>query len=169
MEPTNIPQQMARNTPSEVTGAIVDGKTGPLLEYQHLNKHPKYKERWKCSYGNKIKWLAQSMLGQVKGTNTIFFINKIEVLQNRYSDVTYWHIICGYGEGKAEPNQTRLTAGRDKINHPEDCVMPTADILTIKLLINSVMSTPNAKFMTIDINFVILTPHSNGMNISDSS
>ena len=37
--------------------------------------------------------------------------------------------------------------------------MPTVDLLTIKLLINSVISTPNVKFMTIDIkDFYLDTP-----------
>ena len=38
-----------------------------------------------------------------------------------------------------------------KINYPEDCGMPTADVFVIKLLPNSVISTPNVKFMTMDI------------------
>ena len=32
-----------------------------------------------------------------------------------------------------------------------DCSTPTADLLTVKLLLNSVISTPGAKFMTLDI------------------
>ena len=47
----------------------------------------------------------------------------------------------------------------DKINYPKDYEMPTADILTIKLLLNSVISTPKAKFMTMHINnFYLNTP-----------
>ena len=41
--------------------------------------------------------------------------------------------------------------GGDKINCPFDYGTPTAQLLTIKLLLNSVISTPGAKFMTIDI------------------
>jgi hypothetical protein len=37
--------------------------------------------------------------------------------------------------------------------------MPTADLLTIKLLINSTISTQGAKFMTMDIkDFYLITP-----------
>jgi hypothetical protein len=37
--------------------------------------------------------------------------------------------------------------------------MATADLLTVKLMLNSVISTPNAKFMTIDIkDFYLMTP-----------
>ena len=49
--------------------------------------------------------------------------------------------------------------GGDRTNCPVDCGTPTAELLTIKLLLNSVISTPGAKFMTIDIsNFYLNTP-----------
>jgi len=45
------------------------------------------------------------------------------------------------------------------INYPGDCGTPTADLLTVKLMFNSIISTPNAKFMTIDIkDFYLMTP-----------
>jgi hypothetical protein len=49
--------------------------------------------------------------------------------------------------------------GGNLINYPDDCGMPTADLLTVKLMLNSVISTPDAKFMTIDIkDFYLMTP-----------
>ena len=40
-----------------------------------------------------------------------------------------------------------------------DCGTPTASMLTIKLLLNSIISTPGAKFMAIDIkDFYLNTP-----------
>ena len=48
---------------------------------------------------------------------------------------------------------------RDHIEYPETVSTPTADIVTTKLIINSVLSTPNARFMTVDIgNFYLGTP-----------
>ena len=45
------------------------------------------------------------------------------------------------------------------MNVPINCGTPTADMLTVKVLLNSVVSTKNAKFMTIDIkNFYLCTP-----------
>ncbi len=41
--------------------------------------------------------------------------------------------------------------GGNLINYPGDCGTPTADLLTVKLLLNSVISTPNARFMTIKL------------------
>ncbi len=45
------------------------------------------------------------------------------------------------------------------INYPSDCGTPTADLITVKLMFNSIILTLNAKFMTIDIkDFYLMTP-----------
>ena len=47
----------------------------------------------------------------------------------------------------------------DKTNYVFDCGTPTTELLTIKFLVNSVISTPGGKFMTINIsNFYLNTP-----------
>jgi hypothetical protein len=58
-----------------------------------------------------------------------------------------------------EPNRIRLVAGGDKVHYPFDAGTPTANLLTIKLLINSVISTPEARFFMIAIkNFYLCRP-----------
>ena len=60
---------------------------------------------------------------------------------------------------KAEQNRTRFTVGGDRINYPGEVATPTAEMLVAKLLFNSVVSTPGAKFMTMDISsFYLMTP-----------
>jgi hypothetical protein len=55
----------------------------------------------------------------------------------------------------------RLVAGGDRVHYPYDAGMPTTDLLTVKLLINSVILTPGARFFTMDIkNFYLCTPMS---------
>jgi CO/xanthine dehydrogenase FAD-binding subunit len=55
--------------------------------------------------------------------------------------------------------RTRITVGGNLINYPRVCGTPTADLLPVKLLFNSVISTPNAKTMSIDIkDFYLCTP-----------
>ena len=67
--------------------------------------------------------------------------------------------MCNYQEGKEEPNRAILVVGGDKIKSPIDCGTPTADLFTVKLLLNSVVSTNGAKFFTLDIkNFYLNTP-----------
>jgi hypothetical protein len=58
-----------------------------------------------------------------------------------------------------KPNRTRLVVGGDQVHYPGDAGTPTADLLTVKLLINSIISTQGTKFMTMDIkDFYLNTP-----------
>ena len=143
---------------TDYAGAVLD-KSGELLEYRHLIKRPEYKEAWGHSFGNEIGRLAQGMPGRNKGTNTLFFIHKHEVPPERWKDMTYARIVCNVRPQKAETNRTRLTMGGDKINVPMDCGTPTANLLTVKLLLNSIVSTPGAKFLGLDLkDFYLNTP-----------
>ncbi len=124
--------------------AVLEDDTGNLLEYRHLIKHPKYKDTWSNTFGKEIRQLATT-------TETIFFISKTDISQDRKGDKTYGRIVCVYREGKKDKYRTRITIGGNLINFPGDCGTPTADLLIVKLLFNSIISTPNAKFMSIDI------------------
>ena len=67
--------------------------------------------------------------------------------------------MCDVREHKEEKHRTRLTVGGDMINYPDNWGTPTADLLTVKLLFNSVISTEGVKFMSLDItNFYLNTP-----------
>jgi hypothetical protein len=49
--------------------------------------------------------------------------------------------------------------GGNLVNYPDDVGTPTANLLLIKILLNSVISTPGAKFATADISyFYLMTP-----------
>jgi hypothetical protein len=97
------------------------------------------------------------MPGCNTGTNTIVFIKKNQVPQDRAKDVTYGLITTLIQPEKLDkPNRTRLVTGGNRVHYPEDAGTPTANLLTVKLLLNSTISTPNAKFMTIDIKDVYL-------------
>ena len=51
-----------------------------------------------------------------------------------------------------------MTIGGNLLDYDGNTKTPTADLITLKLLLNSVLSTPEAKFMTIDIkNFYLET------------
>ena len=142
-----------------MAGSVLDGTTGDLLEYRHLIRRPEYQEIWGNAFGKEIGRLAQGLPGVVEGTDTINFIDKNSVPNNRHKDCTYAKIVASYRPEKADPNRIRITVGGDKINYPGDCGTPTADLLTVKLLLNSVISTKDAKFMTLDIaNFYLCTP-----------
>ena len=112
------------------------------------------------SYGNETGQLAQGMPGRNTGTNTIIFIKKNQVPKYRANEVTYGLITCLVRPQKIDkPNRTMLVARGNKVHYPGDAGTPTANLLTVKLLLNSIISTPNAKFMTMDIkDFYLNTP-----------
>ncbi len=143
----------------EMANLVIE-ENGELLEYFHLIAHHTTRATWKHSYGNEIGQLAQGMPGRNTGTNTIIFIKKNQVPHDRAKDVTYGLITCLVRPEKIdEPNRMRLVAGGDRVHYPGDAGTPTADLLTVKLLLNSIISTPNAKFMTMDIkDFYLNTP-----------
>ena len=60
----------------ENAGAVLDGATRELLEYQHLILKNKYLQVCINSYGDKIRMLAQVMPGRVDVTNTMVFIEE---------------------------------------------------------------------------------------------
>ena len=100
----------------ELANAVLDGETGELLEYRHLIKKPELQQIWSKSYANEIGRLAQGVGNRVKGTDTMEFIEKHEVPQDRYKDVTYGRIVCDFRPQKSEQHRTRLTVGGDRIN-----------------------------------------------------
>ena len=123
---------------------MLDKTTSKLIPYQHLIRNPKYQKVWQCAYGNEIGRVAQGIPGRVQGTNTLFFINKEDLPPDRCKDVTYGSICVNYCPDKEDPNQVRLVMGGDKIHPLIDCSTPTVDLLTLKLLLNSVIYTPCA-------------------------
>ena len=142
----------------ELAGAVMDAN-GELLQYRHLIKRPEYREVWGKAYGKELGRLAQGMLGVVEGTDTLDFIRKDEIPADRRKDVTYGQIVCNYRPEKDDPNRARLVVGGDRINYPGKVGTPTCSMLTVKLLLNSIVSTPGAKFFTMDIkNFYLMTP-----------
>ncbi len=153
---TVIPKQMAQcKLPMKwlckMANSVV-GVNGELLEYRHLFANQTTRATWQHSYGNKIRRLAQGMPGHNTNTNTIVFIKKNQVMQNRAKDITYSLITCLIRPEKIEePNRTRLIAGGDRVHYPGNAGTPTTNLLTVKLLTNSTISTANAKYTTMDI------------------
>ena len=145
---------------TDMANAVLDQETGDMLEYRQLLKNPKFAPDWHISSANEFGRLAQGIGDRIsKPTNTIFFIHKHEMPEERFKDCTYGKFVCVVRPQKAEKNRTRLTVGGNRINYPGEVGTPTADMLLIKILLNSVISTKNAKFMSIDVsNFYLNTP-----------
>ena len=77
------------------------------------------------------------------------FIQKHEVPYDK--KVTYAQFICDYRPQKEEKYRTIITLGGDRLYYQGEVSTKTAGLTTIKLLLNSVVSSIWAKFMTADV------------------
>ena len=110
------------------------------------------------------------MGGRVEDTDTVFFIHKDKNSKDRQKDIiTYGKCVYTIQQNKAKLNRTQLTSGGNLINYPDDYGIPTGDMLLVKILLNSVISTDSAKIMTGDIKNFTPTYYSNDLNMSTSN
>ena len=106
---------------------------------------------------NDLGWLAQGVGGRVKGTNTIFFISRSQVPTGR--KVTYCQQEGTIRPNKAEVYRVRNCAGGDKLVYDGPTATQCASLTTTKILLNSTISTPGARFTCTDVkNFYYDTP-----------
>jgi len=85
---------------------------------------------------------------------------------------TYLRLVISDRPTKDNPRRVRFTIGGNKVDHKGDCRTKTADLSTAKILFNHVISTPDARFMTLDNkDFYLSTnmPHCEYMRIPVSS
>jgi hypothetical protein len=157
-----IPHKAAANvaTPGgswHGANAVLDPTTGAALSYRQLRLGPDG-EAWLQSAANEIGRLAQGVLPHMPhGTDTMHFIAHDALPPGRQA--TYLRIVAEERPLKAETRRIRFTVGGNRIDYPGKVSTPTADLTTVKLLINSVISTPGARFATADIsNFYLNNP-----------
>ena len=136
-------------------GHAINPDTGMIAEYRELSQCSEG-AIWQASNADEIGRLAQGF-GAIKGTNTIFFIHPSAMPKDRKA--TYVRVVSAMRPEKANPYRVRWTVGGDKVDYPFDVSTKTADLTTAKLLFNSVLSTPFARFMTADLkDFYLGTP-----------
>ena len=140
-------------------GTAVNPDTGKIAKYRDLLQSSTA-ALWELANGMEIGRLFQG-LGPTSdmptGTNCCFFINKHDIPPGKKP--TYIRIVCADRPEKAIPQRVRWTAGGDQVQYTGDVSTKTADVTTTKCLLNSVISTPNAKFMTLDLSDFYLESH----------
>ena len=128
--------------------------TGELISsYKRLMNDPHTAEVWMTAFGKDFGGMSQGddKTGQ-KGTNAMFVMSPRDIPHiPKDRVVTYARVVVDHRPQKADPNRIRITAGGNLINYPGELTTRTADITTSKLHWNSVLSTPNAKYMCLDI------------------
>ena len=141
---------------NDIANVVLEGDK--VLKYRQLIQHPVIGDQWRHFSANEFGRLAQGIGGRIKGTDTVKFMPRHQVPEERMKDVTYGQFFCNVRPEKDEVNRTRFVVGGNSINYPGDVGTPTADTLLAKILFNSVISTKNARFMTGDIvNFYLNT------------
>ena len=93
--------------------------------------------------------LTDGRVGDVTGTNTIFFKHPSELPEGRTA--TYLRVVADLRPQKADPYRVRWTVGGDRLDYHGEVSTPASDMNTAKLLFNSTISTPGARFMCLDI------------------
>ena len=91
------------------------------------------------------------------GTNTVFFIEKSAIPQGR--KVTYAGMAASIRPTKAEVNCVRVTVGGDRLDFPGATTTNCAGLTTTKCLLNRTISTPGARFTTLDKNVILWNRH----------
>ena len=131
------------------------------MEYRNLLADPTTREVWLRSAANEYGRLAKGLPdNRVDATNTIFFIPITKV--PRHKCPTYACFLCSFCPQKPEPYHTRITVGGNLIDYPDNLSMKVADMTTIKILVNSTLSTPGAKWLSLDVkNYYLGTPMDN--------
>jgi hypothetical protein len=133
-----------------------------ISSYKRLMHNPDTAEVWQKAFGKDFGGMAQGdkETGQ-QGINSIFVMKHedIKLILNKDRTVTYARVVVDFRPQKADPHRIRITAGGNLINYPGELSTRTADLTTSKLMLNSVLSTPGAKYMCLDIkNFYLTAP-----------
>ncbi|GAX14227.1 hypothetical protein FisN_1Hu418 [Fistulifera solaris] len=138
-------------------GTALNPDTGRVAEYRELSQCTTG-PLWQKANCDEIGRLFQGLGPSSKmptGTDTCHFIYHHEVPEGK--TVTYVKVVCADRPEKADPERVRWTAGGDRIQYLGDVSTQTADVITVKVLINSVLSTPNAQAMSMDLKDFYLT------------
>jgi hypothetical protein len=114
--------------------------TGRPAEYLELSKSSRGK-----------LWVDGMTLeiGKLLGTETVKFIHINDIPKG--TKITYAKIVCADRPEKENPIRVRLTIGGNLITYDGTTSTKAAEMPTVKIFINSVLSTRYAKFMTLDV------------------
>ena len=126
------------------------------MEYRHLIQGPG-KYIWVKALANDFERLAQGVKYRMPtGNSTIFFIHPSKI--PAHNKVTYGRLVVDIRPLKYEKYRVRITVGGDKLDFCGDALSVAASLATVKLILNSVVSTKNAKITTADIKYFFVPP-----------
>ena len=129
--------------------SAVDPATGKMCEYGALLKGSEGAE-WTHATALEFGRLAQGVGTEMPtGSDTIFFID--HAAKPAHKKATYCRVVVTDRPQKAVKKRVRLTVGGDRIVYNGNLSIPTAELTTVKVHLNSTISTPGARYTTINI------------------
>jgi hypothetical protein len=130
-----------------------------ITHYRKLIKDPFLKDQLAKAMSKEIHCLAQGCTGITKSTNTIFFCLHSDVCNIPKDRTVYARIVIDHHPQKEDPNCVSITAGGNLIDYVFKLTTQTANMVSSKILWNSVISTKDACFAGADIvNMYLKTP-----------
>jgi hypothetical protein len=115
-----------------------------ITQYRKLMKEPLLKNLWTKAMSKELHRLTQGCPGITKGTNTIFYLSHAEIFSiPKDRTVAYGCIVINHQPQKEDPHRVRITVGGNLIKYPFELTTRTADMLSSKIMWNSVISTPD--------------------------
>jgi hypothetical protein len=143
-------------TKTPMMNVVIHPASGKEMQYKDIMKHPTLGPKYKTGFENELGRLCQG-IRDIQGTNTCFFVELYIIQKDR--KITYRKLVCDHKPNKAETNRVRLTVGGNRLDYTGEVAISTADITTFKIIINSTLSTEDAKMMMMDIkNYYLGTP-----------
>jgi hypothetical protein len=128
-----------------------------ISSYRKLMNDPATAEVWMTAFGKDFGGMSQgdNKTGQ-KGTNAMFVMSPSNIPHiPKDLIITYTtRVVVDHHPQKEDPNCIRITAGGNLINYHGKLTTRTADITAAKLHWNSMLTTPNAKFICLDIKII---------------
>ena len=149
---------------------VTNEETGKALEYRHLKRHPTLSSTWQHSYSNEMGRLCQGVgrgtkgpkRQRVAGTDKFRVIRYADISRDRKNEIAHVKVVCEVQLQKTDPNRTRITVAGNRILYPGNVGTPTASLDLVKLMLNSVLSRPGARFACFNAaNFYLQTPEMN--------
>jgi hypothetical protein len=127
------------------------------MEYPQL-KLGEDSKLWLAAASREIGRLGQGKQPDMPiGSNTMHFLDHRDLPAGH--EATYLRIVAAIKMHKVETHRIRFTVGGNRIDYKGKVSTPTANLETIKILLNSTVSTLNAKMLTANIeSFYVGTP-----------
>ncbi len=162
--PTSLLPPVVLDDPSHLEhfcSPMVHPITGETISsYKKLMHDPVTAKTWQTAFGKDFGGMTQGddKTGQ-KGTNAMFVMSHKEIRRayEMKKKFTYGNPVIDYRPKKEDPHRIRITAGGNLITYESSPSVRTADLDTAKLHWNSVISTPGAQYMCLDIKNFYLT------------